>query len=146
MYEVRPVQGMAELRYLYPMIEAACGRIEARESARYFAPQVYADVVAGQLVLFAVLDGPEHVGLFLCRKLELSRATRPRLLIDLAYTEARHPDADGIMQAGLDTCMEYARQLGCCALRFHGVRRGWAKRAARWGYQPVETVYERALT
>lgn len=145
MFEVRPVQGVAELRYLYPLIEAACGRVQVRECSRYFAPQVYADVLAGNSVLLAVWDGPEDVGLILCRRLEITRAARPRLLIELAYSVARHPDADAIVQAGLDACVDYGKQLGCSALRFHAVRRGWAKRAERWGYQPVETVYERGL-
>lgn len=125
MYEVKPVQSTAELRYLYPMIEAACGRIQEREQSRYFAPQVYADVTAGNSVLFVVWDGPEDVGIVLCRKLEITRSARPCLLIELAYSVARHPDADAIVQAGLDACTRYSEQLGCRALRFHAVRRGW---------------------
>lgn len=145
MFEVRPVQGVAELRYLYPLIEAACGRIQEREQSRYFAPQVYADVMAGNSVLFAVWDGPEDVGLVLCRKLVLTRATTPRLLIELAYVVATHEDADGVLQAGTDACIEYGRQLGCTGLRFHAVRKGWERRGERLGFRAIETVYERGF-
>lgn len=138
-----PVTDMGSLRRVYELIEEACRRVQDREGIAYFAPQVYADIVAGNLVLFVVYDGPEEVGLFTCHQQMDSRAGVPKLVVQLAYILPGQPDE--IMQTGLERCRVYAQELGCRRIRFHAVRKGWSRKAARLGYRLVEYVYERGV-
>lgn len=143
MLECRPVQSVPELRYLYPLLERACQRIADREGVAFFAPGVYAEIVAGRAWMFAVWDGAEEVGCFVCYRQDDPRAGTPKLVVWLAYAEPGAPQ--GALEAGMARCEAHAADLGCRQVRFHARRSGWLKAAEAIGYRQVEYVFEKRI-
>jgi hypothetical protein len=131
---------MAGIQRIYPLLSDACLRVGQREGESYFAPEIYAAVMAGQWSLFAVQDGGEPVGLFICRSQLTPGDAAKRLFILVAYAvPGAGPE---VLEAGFSACRDYAVQCGCSFLQFVSKRAGWARRAAQLGYKPARQVYE----
>lgn len=136
----QPVVDLADIQRAYPLIADGCLRIAQREGEPFFAPTLYAEIMAGQWVLFVVKDDQgEPVGVFICRKQIDTRSSLGKLFVLLAYTV---PGVPAALEAGFAACKTYAAQLECSHVQFASKRVGWARRAQQLGYKPAQQLYE----
>ena len=135
-----PVADLADIQRAYPLIAEGCLRVAAREGKPFFAPALYADIMAGRWVLFVVRDKGEQVGTFVCREQLDTRTGMGVMFVLLAYTlPGVAPEA---LAAGFAACQDYARQCKCTTVQFASKRAGWARRARQLGYVPAQQLYE----
>ena len=135
-----PVVELAEIQRVYPLLAEACLRVATREGEPFFAPALYAEIMAGHWVLFVVYDNAEAVGVFVCRAQVDPRTSTGKLFVLLAYTTpGRGPDA---LTAGFAACKQYAAQCQCTHVQFASKRIGWARRALQLGYKPAQQLFE----
>jgi hypothetical protein len=138
--QCKPVVDLADIQRAYPLIADGCLRISEREGEPFFAPTLYAEIMAGNWVLFVVSDNGEPAGVFICRKQIDTRSSLGKLFVLLAYTvPGVGSDA---LEAGFAACKRYAAQLGCSHVQFASKRIGWARRAQQLGYKPAQQLYE----
>ena len=135
-----PVVDMAEIQRVYPLIAEACLRVASREGEPFFAPALYAEIMAGHWALFVVYDNAVPVGVFICRSQVDPRTGIAKLFVLLAYvTPDSGPDA---LSAGFAACKAYAQHCQCSHVQFSSKRVGWARRARQLGYRPGQQLYE----
>ena len=136
-----PVVDLADIQRAYPLLADGCSRVSQREGEPFFAPALYAEIMAGNWVLFVVKDDQrEPVGAFICRQQIDTRSGTGKLFVLLAYTvPGSGPEA---LEAGFAACKRYAAQLGCSHVQFASKRIGWARRAQQLGYKPAQQLYE----
>lgn len=136
---VYPIESVAMLRAVYPMLEEACQRISAREGREHFAPDVYARLVRGDARMTVIERSGEPVGLFVTAK-GLDHNDLPTVLhIELAYVLPGQPD--DVMWAGIAECQDQARDDKRTQLTFGTQRRGWMRLAPRYGYELKELIF-----
>lgn len=135
----KPVVDLADIQRAYPLIADGCLRVSQREGEPFFAPSLYAEIMAGHWVLFVVSDNGTPVGVFICRKQIDARTSIAKLFVLLAYTVPGFPEA---LEAGFAACKQYAAQLQCSHVQFASKRVGWARRAQQLGYKPAQQLYE----
>jgi hypothetical protein len=136
-----PVVEMADIQRAYPVLAEGCLRVATREGQPFFAPALYAEVMAGRWAQFMVYDDQgEPVGVFVCRAQADSRTGQSVMFVLLAYVLPGHgPEALG---AGFAACKQYAAQCQCSKVQFASKRVGWARRAQQLGYRPAQQLYE----
>lgn len=135
-----PVVDLAEIQRAYPLIADGCLRVSQREGEPFFAPTLYAEIMAGHWVLFVVKDDQgEPVGVFICRKQIDPRSSLGKLFVLLAYAV---PGVRAALEAGFAACKLYAAQTQCSHVQFASKRIGWARRAQQLGYKPAQQLYE----
>jgi len=140
----QPAVDMADIQRAYPLLADGCLRVSQREGEPFFAPALYAEIMAGHWVLFVVKsDQGEPVGVFICRKEINPRSSLGKLFVLLAYTVPGLPAA---LEAGFAACKRYAAQLECSHVQFASKRIGWARRAQQLGYKPAQQLYEIEVT
>lgn len=135
-----PVAEAAEIQRVYPLIAEACLRVATREGEPFFAPSIYADIMAGRWALFVVYDQFEPVGVFVCRAQADPRSLTKKMFVLLAYTVPGCGDA--ALFAGFAACKHYALECQCSHVQFASKRIGWARRAKQLGYAPAHQLYE----
>jgi hypothetical protein len=136
----QPVVDLADIQRAYPLIADGCLRVSEREGEPFFAPTLYAEIMAGHWVLFVVKsDQGEPVGVFICRKQIDTRSSLGKLFVLLAYTV---PGVAAALETGFAACKRYAAQLECSHVQFASKRMGWARRAQQLGYKPAQQLYE----
>jgi hypothetical protein len=135
-----PVADTQEIQRVYPLIAEACLRVGKREGEAYFAPALYAEIMAGHWALFVVYDHAEPVGVFVCRAQSSPRSTTAKMFVLLAYVvPGRGPDA---LSVGFAACKQYAANCQCSHVQFASKRIGWARRAQQLGYKPAQQLFE----
>jgi len=135
-----PVADRAEIQRVYPLLADACMRVGEREGEAYFAPALYAELMAGHWALFVVYDNAEAVGVFVCRAQSSPRSTTDKMFVLLAYTvPGCGPDA---LAVGFAACKQYAVDCRCSHVQFASKRIGWARRAQQLGYKPAQQLFE----
>ena len=136
---------MADIQRAYPLLADACLRVATREGQPFFAPALYAEIMAGRWAQFVVSDDESTpVGVFVCRAQEDSRAGKPVMFVLLAYVTPGHgPEA---LAAGFAACKQYAAHCQCAKVQFASKRVGWARRAAQLGYKPAQQLFELEVT
>lgn len=135
-----PVADAAEIQRVYPLLAEACLRVAKREGEPYFAPALYAEIMAGHWVLFVVYDNAEPIGVFVCRAQATPRAPTAKMFVLLAYTVPRC-EAEALI-VGFAACKQYAASCRCTHVQFASKRIGWARRAQQLGYKPAQQIYE----
>lgn len=135
-----PVVDAVEIQRVYPLIDEACARVAEREGEAFFAPALYAEIMAGRWALFVVYDADQAIGVFVCRAQVSPRAHTPKMFVLLAYTvPGCAPDA---LSAGFAACKQYAAKCQCSHVQFASQRLGWARRALQLGYRHAQHLYE----
>jgi len=135
-----PVTDTAEIQRVYPLIAEACLRVATREGEPFFAPSIYADIMAGRWALFVVYDRATPMGVFVCRAQSDPRAMTNKMFVLLAYTLPGSGNA--ALSAGFAACKQYALECRCSHVQFASKRIGWARRAQQMGYKPAHQLYE----
>lgn len=135
-----PVVDLSDIQRAYPLIADGCLRVSQREGEPFFAPSLYAEIMAGNWVLFVVKDDQgEPVGVFICRKQIDARSSLGKLFVLLAYAV---PGVTSALETGFAACQRYAAQLGCSHVQFASKRIGWSRRSRQLGYRPAQQLYE----
>lgn len=135
----KPVVDMADIQRAYPLLADGCLRVHEREGEPFFAPALYAEIMAGNWALFVVSDNGMPVGVFVCRRQNDSRTGTGKMFVLLAYTVPGFPEA---LEVGFAACKDYAAQTKCSHVQFASKRIGWARRAQQLGYRPAQQLYE----
>lgn len=140
-----PVVEMEDIQRAYPVLAEGCLRVATREGQPFFAPALYAEIMAGRWAQFVVYDDDNNpVGVFVCRAQVDTRSGQSVMFVLLGYV-CPGQDSDALA-AGFDACKQYAAQCGCTKVQFASKRTGWARRALQLGYKPAQQLFELEVT
>ena len=131
------------LRAHYPIINEACERLSAREGRLHFAPDIYATLLRGAAKGFVLLRDGSDVGFFMVQGTADSE-DRPALQLWIGY--ARPGTGDDVFGAGMEVCESIAAAEGRSTFVFGTHRRGWLKRASRYGFELKEYLFEKRVS
>lgn len=142
MFECLAVTSAEMLRAAYPLLDEACQRLTEREGRPHFAPDVYAELLAGKGKAFVVRSFDAPVGVFVVQPTADSNGA-PALQLWIGYAV---PGASGAFEFGLRECERMAAAEGRQTLVFGSCRRGWLRHAPRAGFELREFIFEKRVT
>ncbi|AEA99050.1 hypothetical protein [Alteromonas mediterranea] len=123
-------------------------QIDVKSMVQAFSPKaksgtnpdyVQASIESGEAIMLLILEDYEYVGFFVLHE-SIDEHDTKGILVWLAY--APKPLSDKTIDETMDYIREIASNTGAEKIVFRTKRKGWQRRAERYGFKESERTYE----
>jgi hypothetical protein len=136
-FEHIPVE---DVRYAYERIEQDLHKIRKKTYADWIPADIYAALKIGNADLFIGYDREYYAGFIITSFIE-DASGQPTLFLWAAYQNPAYGHKD----RGFIFLDNLAEEFNVSAIEFSSSRKGWARAAKKYGYEPVTEIYRKEM-
>lgn len=104
--------------------------------------QLIGSIASGESLLLLIMEDDEYVGFFVLSEV-INRQDKTELMVWMGY--GIKPLSNDAIATSMDEIKAIASSINADRIYFRTDRKGWAKRAIRYGFTEAEKTYEISL-